>query len=109
MKVKNMMKLLEQMNPEAIVRLHPQNGEEALFLLTSADDKNSVWIESESDLDMGEELGQAFDYAISEGIDELDFYRGLLETDITVEMVRKYLGNDEADSMAKFCEEHGLL
>lgn len=28
---------------------------------------------------------------------------------IDVPMVRKYLGNETADHMQEFCEEHGLL
>lgn len=108
MKVKSLIEQLEQMSPEVTVKLHHPNGEEVLSLLASHENE-CVWLESESDLDMGAELSSAFDHAISEGSDELDFYKGLLEMGITVRMVRKYLGNDEADSMKKICEKHGLL
>ena len=40
---------------------------------------------------------------------ELDFYMDLLDDGIDVDMVRKYMGEDTADVMAEFCEEHGLV
>lgn len=43
------------------------------------------------------------------GLYELDFYTDLLETGITVDMVRKYMNDETADHMRDFCKEHGLL
>lgn len=33
----------------------------------------------------------------------------MLETGIDVPMVRKHLGDEAADHMQDFCEEHGLI
>ena len=46
---------------------------------------------------------------VENGMDELDVYSDMLKTGIDVDMVRKYMGNDVANHMKKFCEEHGLL
>lgn len=41
-------------------------------------------------------------------LDELDVYMDMLEIGIGVDMVRKYMGDELADHMEKFCKEHGL-
>ena len=52
--------------------------------------------------------GWKYEKASEEQWDELDFYMDLLEIGITVDMVRKYMSDNHADIMEKFCEEHGL-
>lgn len=108
MKVKNLMKRLEKMNPEATVKLNDKNGEELLFVLSLQNDDHTVWLESESDVDMANEIQTRFDDAIENGIDELDVYMEMLETGISAEMVRKYLGDEAANHMEQFCKEHAL-
>lgn len=39
----------------------------------------------------------------------LEVYMEMLEAGINVPMVRKYMGNEVADAMQQFCEEHGLI
>lgn len=109
MKVKTMIEFLEQMNPEAEVKLNYHDGNTALFVLASPQIPGTVWIESEDDIDLGNELSERYEYAINEGIDELDFYMDLLEIGITVDMVRKYMDDQHADHMEMFCKEHGLI
>lgn len=58
---------------------------------------------------MADEIQSRFDDAIENGTDELDVYMEMLEAGINIPMVRKYMGNSVADSMQKFCEEHGLI
>ena len=70
---------------------------------------NVVWIDGEHDIDIREELSARYERAIEEQIDELDFYMELLEIGITVGMVRDYMGNENADAMEMFCNEHGLI
>ena len=62
-----------------------------------------------SDSNMKTVLENQFKCAINSGQDELDFYIALLGIGITVGMVREYLGDDAADCMQQFCEEHGLI
>ena len=108
MKVKTLIKKLEKMDPEAEVRLHDKTGESVLFVL-SAKKYPDVWFQTEGDIDMADEIQTRFDDAIENGTDDLDVYMGMLEAGIGVFMVRKYLGDDAAEHMQKFCGEHGLI
>lgn len=108
MTVERMIKELQKMNPKATVKMHHFMGEAALFVLTAANNKNDVWIESASDNDMKSEIEARFQYAEENKIDELDFYKDMLEIGIDVDMVRKYMGNEKADYMQKFFISHNL-
>lgn len=109
MTVERLMKELHSFNPKAIVKLHHRDGEPVLFALSVVGDEERVWIECESDNDMGVELEARFEYAVKNQIDELDFYMNLLEVGIDATMVRKYMGDERADIMQRFCEDHGLI
>ena len=108
MKIKTLIQKLSKMNPEAEVRINDYDGDVALFVNARLVDKNVVWIDGEHDFNLKEELSTRFEKAEDEQLDELDFYRDLLEIGITIDMVRKYMGDSYADTMKKFCEEHGL-
>lgn len=109
MTVKNLIKRLEKMNPDAIVRLGDKQGEPVLFVMAIMNDEQNVWLESESDADMANEIQTRFDDAVENGTDELDVYSEMLEIGIDVSMVRKYMGDETANHMLKYCEEHGLI
>lgn len=109
MLVKNLIKRLEKMNPEAQVRISYKDGEVLLFVMAQAGHDDIVWLESESDCDMISEIQARFDDAIENGTDELDVYTQMLEDGIDVDIVRRYLGDQAADHMQKFCESHGLI
>lgn len=109
MTVERMIEELKKFNPNAVVKMHHRDSEPVLFVLGVVGDEDRVWIESESDNDMSAELEARFKCAIEEDIDELDFYMDLLEIGIDVHMVRKYMGDEYADHMYQFCEEHGLI
>lgn len=100
---------LSMVNPEAVVKLHSKTGEEVLFVVTFKRGPSVVWLETESDNDMGAEIGEWFENALENWNDELDFYMDLIDTGITVDMVRKYMDDETADHMKTFCEEHGLI
>ena len=108
MKVKTLIEKLQKMNPEAEVLMHGKGGVPVLFVM-AAEGIDPVWLECESDTDMADEIQSRFDDAIENGTDELDVYMEMLEAGINIPMVRKYMGNSVADSMQKFCEEHGLI
>lgn len=109
--VRKMIETLQKMDANAEVKLHERFGEPVLFVVALKNDNNTVWLETESDNDMGSELEARFEYAakIENNVDELDFYTELIETGINVDMVRKYMGDETANHMKEFCEEHGLL
>ena len=110
MKVKTLIKKLQRMNPEAEVKLNNYGGEKALFVNARKNDENTVWLDGEKDIDMQEEINARFEAAVNgEWDSDLDFYMDLLETGIDIEMVRKYMGDEPADHMRQFCEEHGLI
>ena len=108
MKVKTLIEKLQKMNPEAEVLMHGKGGFPVLFVM-AAKGIDPVWLECESDTDMADEIQSRFDDAIENGTDELDVYMEMLEAGINIPMVLKYMGNSVADSMQKFCEEHGLI
>lgn len=109
MRVKRLIEELSKFNPDAIVKMHHRDDEPVLFVLGVVGDNERVWLESESDNDMGEEIMARFENAIEEGIDELDVYTELLDIGIDVDMVRRHTDDETADHMQKFCEEHGLI
>lgn len=109
MTVERMIKELKKMDPKASVKMHDHFGEPVLFVLALANDAENVWIESESDMDLGNELEERFRNAAENQLDELDFYMDLLEIGITIEHVRCYMGEKTAKHMEEFCEEHGLV
>lgn len=107
--VKNLIKCLQKMNPDAVVRLNGIEGDPVLFVLALQGDNSNVWLEGETGNDMVNEIQTRFDDAIENGTDELDVYAKMLEQGIDVDMVRKYLGEEQADHMKTFCEDHGLI
>ena len=109
MKVKTLIEKLGKFNPEAEVKLNDYHGDEVLFVNARKDDKNTVWLDGEHDIDMGEEISARYEHATETQMSDLDFYTDLVETGITVDMVRKYMDEEHATHMQKFCEEHGLL
>lgn len=103
MRVDTLIKKLQKMNPDAIVRLHHKDGDEVLFVMAQQNDDSVVWLETEDDNDMGEEIQARFD-AIDRGeIDEQAMYAEMLSLGITADMVRKYTDDDNADRMERAC------
>lgn len=71
MKVKSLINYLKEMNPEAEVRLHHILGEPLLFVVNAIEDSSVVWLEAESDNDMGSEISSRFENAENGIITEL--------------------------------------
>ena len=108
MTVERMIKELQKFNPKSSVRMRHKNGEPVLFVLGIDGDSEKVWLESESDANLKNELKERFETAYTEW-DEMDFYTDLLETGIDINMVRKYMGDSHANHMEHFCKNHGLI
>ena len=109
MRVKDLIEKLKDVDPTAVVRLHHKDGEPVLFVLELMNRADVVWLETESDNDMAEEIQTRFNAAIEEGEVELDVYVAMLEAGIDVDMVHRHLGDEAADHMRTFCEAHGLI
>ena len=108
MTVGTLIKHLEKFDKNEIVHLHAYDGEPVLFTVASTN-KPGVWLETESDNDMAAEISARLEDAAENGIDESGVYGLMLEQGIDVDMVRKYMGNEVADHMQEYCEEHGLI
>ena len=109
MTVERLIKELQKFNPKAVVKMHHRDDEPVLFVMGIVGDDERIWLESESDNDMGEEIGARFEVASEDWESELDFYMDLLETGIDVAMVRRHMDDETANHMEQFCKEHGLM
>ena len=108
MKVERMIEELKKYNPEAEVKLHHREGNNALFVLGYVSDENIVVIEDKSDSDLGSELHTRFTDASEQQLDELDFFMDLLETGFTLEDIKLNLP-DRYEYAKKFMEDHALI
>lgn len=55
------------------------------------------------------EIMSRFENAIETETDELDFYMELLDNGVTEKIIRDCIGDEAANHMKMFCEEHGLI
>ena len=39
----------------------------------------------------------------------IDFFMNLIQTGVSIDQIQKYLGNDVADEVLKFCKKHSLI
>ena len=60
MTVERLIKELSRYNPKARVRLHGEEGEELLFVMSLVKDEDNVWVEGESENDIEEEIRARF-------------------------------------------------
>lgn len=108
MTVGTLIKYLQKYDENEVVRLHSIDGEPVIFAL-QATNRPGVWLETESDNDMAEEINARFEDAITNGIAEEEVYSLMLEQGINLDMVEKYAGSDVANKMRIYCESHGLV
>ena len=111
MKIKKMIESLEKfskLNPDANVKLHGKCGESALFILGTKNDNETIWIESESDVNMKEEISERFK-CINECDNAIDYYADMLDLGITPTMVGKYIGKEYEMRMLIDCASYNLL
>ena len=52
------------------MKLHDIHGEEVLFVLSAVNHEGTVWLETEGDTDMREEISERFQDAIENGTDQ---------------------------------------
>lgn len=105
--VEKLMKFLKNCNEDMVV--YDKNGNEILFTCSLVNDNHMMWLETEQDANMVTEIQSRFNDAVRHGVDETEVYENMLESGINVDMVRKYMGDETADHMQNYCEEHGLL
>ena len=105
--VEKLMEFLKTCDENMVV--YDENGNEILFSCSLVNDNHMMWLETEQDADMVTEIQSRFNDAVEHGVDETEVYGNMLESGINVDMVRKYMGNETADHMQDYCEDHGLL
>lgn len=108
MKVGRLIKELQKYDPNAEVKLHTREGNNALFVLQYVIDKDRVIIEDKSDNDLGSELEARFERMREGKISELDFFKDLIETGFTLEDIKENLP-EEYEYSKKFLEENKLV
>lgn len=109
MKAKHLIEFLEMIDPEKEVVLHGFQGESVMFVL-SAQNTDTCCLETESDVNMVEELYARFDNINSHTSEyEAEMYRIMLRQGITPDIVEKYIGNEYSDRMKYFCEKHKIV
>ena len=69
----------------------------------------SVFVDKPEKIISKKDLGKLFQEAADTDQDELDFYSQLVSAGITVRDVFEYAGPEQADTMFRFCYDHGLL
>ena len=105
--VKRLMNFLKSCDEDMVV--YDKNGNQILFTCSLVNDNHMMWLAIEQDADMVTEIQSRFNDAVEHGVDETEVYENMLESGINVDMVRKYMGDETADHMQNYCEEHGLL
>lgn len=111
MKIKKMIEMLEEiskLNPSANVKLHGKYGESALFIDTE-NDNEIVWINSESDVDMRNEISERFRDIDESNNNAIDYYTDMLDLGITPTIVGKYIGREYEMRMLIDCASYNLL
>lgn len=127
MKVKNLIKTLSQYDPEMDVVLHEFNGEPVMFVTSTQKFPNVVRLQTESDVNMKEELLERFklieqseeDKSLYIPMDVFKFlkdknqlekavYESNIFQGITPDIIEKYLDKDHADMMREFCKKNKL-
>lgn len=111
MKVKELIRQLEQYDPEARVYLESYMGEgrrEALCSLTYKNDHKTVILEDASQFDVGEEIGAMLNKFSQEDWDETDAYQTMVDCGYTPDVVAEYYSEEQAEVMRDYCERHGI-
>lgn len=105
--VERAVSFLRHCDPESIMT--DEKGNPILFVNAVQGESDSIWLQTEQDVDMKEELRARFEHAVEDQVDEIEFYQELLDTGITADLVQKYLEEETAEHMKEICEEHGLM
>ena len=107
MKVKNAIKRLEKMNPEADLKLHHFLGDDVTFICSAVGKEGIVWIEGKGDNDNREELNARYFNKKQNNISDEEFYKDLLEI-YTLDDIKEYLP-EEYENAVKSCKELNLI
>lgn len=91
MKVKKLIKLLENYNPDAEVKMHHKDGLNLLFACQISGNDDTVFLEDASDNDLGSELEARFENLLNKKMTEHEFFADLIDTGFTLDDIQKYI------------------
>lgn len=84
-----LVKILETLNPEAEVKMHEEDGCNALFVLAYVKFNDTIVIEDKSDNDLGSELDARYENAKENNIDKKELYSEMKELGYTLEDIKE--------------------
>lgn len=110
MKVKELIRQLEQFDPEARVYTSSYMGEgrNEILCCISYRHNGDVIVEDATEFDVGNEIGVMFDYFYEDGVDETDAYTEMCDRGYTPDVVSEYYNMDVGKHMKEYCDEHGI-
>ena len=111
MKVKELIRQLEECDPDARVYLDSWEGKgyrEVLLTLVYSHDTKTVILEDATQFDVAEEIEEMLRYFEEEGVDETDGYQIMVDRGYTPEVVAEHLGFEMGIHMKAYCFEHGI-
>lgn len=92
MKVRQILKALENKNPEADVLMHGQMGNPLLFVTSYVNDDTKIVLEDADDVDMRTQLMANFETVTAGGCeDEAAFFKELADTGFTLDDIKLYV------------------
>lgn len=102
MTVGELVERLQKYPENGKVHLHSKYGEDVLFLLKEAG-SDDVWLVTESDVDMYDELLHRLESGYTKDV----VYKDMVNIGVTVAMVRKYIGDEVAIDLQKWISAQG--
>ena len=125
MKVKRLIEILSNANPEATVLLHNEKKGAELIVVDvvglgqqlndvpfpEPEDfpEQAVVLKCAANISVKTLINESAKIAIYNGVDEFDYYKGLLEDGITPALLREQNEDVAAWHMENYCREHGLM
>ena len=125
MKVKRLIEILRNANPEATVLLYNENKANELIVVDHVGlgepvsdlpfpepedyPEQAVVLKSALYISLKSLIKETAELAIYHGVDEYDYYKDLLADGITPELLREHNEHVTAWHMENYCREHGLM
>ena len=110
MKVKELIKQLEQYDPEARVYSDWWMGEGKDEILCSYSYSRSgdVILQNLTQFDVYEEIKEMLEYFYKEDYDETDVYQSMCDLGYTPDVVAEFYSQDVGQHMKEYCDEHEI-
>lgn len=110
MKVKELIKQLEQYDPEARVYSDCWMGEGKDEILCSYfyNHSGDVILQNLTQFDVYEEIKEMLEYFYKEDYDETDAYQLMCDLGYTPDVVAEHYNKEQGNKMFLYCEEHGI-